>query len=258
MFFPEKLQDDVRQFWREKLLYQGVGYVKEPVEGLGKDVIEGAGMPLRGWIENPGQKKGLVFFGGNLMSLHPFRDSKRYTDRTTYLFPYRGYEGQKGTPTSVDLIEDALCVVQEALKRHPNGVSVLGVSLGTGIAMQVASQVSLDSLILITPYDDITHVMQQYCLGVPVDRLLDESLNSKKVAPHITCPVSILKAEFDSIVPSSSTNALIEAFHRPVHVETYPDTHIGLWKSKSRPWTLDFIRRNVEMTKFLPSKSMKV
>ena len=245
MFHPEKIQQNILQFWREKLLYQGAGHIQEPKEGLGNNVIQGAGIPLRGWIDNDENKKALVFFGGNMMALHKFRHLNQFKDKAIYLFPYRGYEGQQGVPKSNDLMKDALCVVQEALKHHPDGVSVVGISLGTGFAMKVASQVNLESLILITPYDDITTVMKPYCLGMPVNHLLNESLNSKQIASQIHCPVSILKAEYDNIVPAQSTDTLIKALTCPVHVETYPETHMGLWKGPSREWTLDFIRQRL-------------
>ena len=50
-------------------------------------------------------------------------------------------------------------------------------------------------------------------MGPLSPRLLPlDSWNSAAFAPQITCPVSILRAQHDSIVPPSSTDALLQAF----------------------------------------------
>lgn len=74
-----------------------------------------------------------------------------------YLMPYRGYEEQMGRPRERDFVADGIALVDEARKTHAR-VGILGISIGTGVATQVALARKPDKLWLVTPYDKMTRV----------------------------------------------------------------------------------------------------
>ena len=53
---------------------------------------------------------------------------------------YRGYGGSTGTPTEQGLIEDARAAYAFAAERYPGRIAVWGESLGTGVAVALASE----------------------------------------------------------------------------------------------------------------------
>lgn len=173
------------------------------------------GTALRGWFFDRGQNTPLVaFYGGNAMNVGAFNDiAQADTTRSYLLINYRGYGNSEGEPCEKDIVQDACRCLQLACKKlgKPASVTLVGFSLGSGVAVQVAAAQKPDALILVCPFDSITEVA---CNMVPfIPRLLPlDSWKSADFAPQITCPVTILRATHDSIVPPASTDALIRAF----------------------------------------------
>ena len=173
------------------------------------------GTALRGWFFNRGANTPLVvLYTGNAMNVGALNDlAEADATRSYLLMNYRGYGDSEGTPSEELLVKDARRCLSVARKKlgAPSSVTLVGFSLGSGVATQVAAAEKVDSLVLICPFDSITTVA---CNMVPfIPRLLPlDSWNSAAFAPQITCPVSILRAQHDSIVPPSSTDALLQAF----------------------------------------------
>ncbi len=65
---------------------------------------------------------------------------------------YRGYGGSTGTPTEQGLIEDARAAYAFAAERYPGRIAVWGESLGTGVAVALASEKPVTHVILDAPY----------------------------------------------------------------------------------------------------------
>lgn len=232
--------------FQDHIIYQGLA-IGPPKGGLGPWTINRPGLVLHGWVENAGQSKAVVLFGGNAMAVEPFRSFfSTCTSRTVYLIPYRGFEGQAGHPSQAALVSDGVAVVEELLKRHPEGVAVLGVSLGTGVAMQVAKKTQVDKVILITPYDSLLKVGKDHMWGLPVGELLRDNYDSAAIASQITQPVFILRARNDRIVLPERTNSLLRAFNRPVEVEWAETGHNGIWDVSFQDQTCSFIRRALD------------
>ncbi len=187
------------------------------------------GTILRGWFFNRGANTPLVaMYGGNAMNVGAFTDiAAGDTTRSYLLMNYRGYGGSEGTPDEESLVADARHCIATARSRM-NGSStplyLVGFSLGSGVATQVAAAEKPEKLVLVCPFDSITAVA---CGFVPVlpHVLPMDSWCSADAAPGITCPVTILRGQFDTIVPPDSTDALIRAFSTPPTVRSYPAGH---------------------------------
>ena len=121
---------------------------------------------LKGWIINEKAQKGLIYYGGNaekIEKLIPF--FKKFKNYTTYLIPYRGYSSSSGRPTEKLLYEDALFIFDE-IKKNKSNISIIGRSLGTGIATHIAALRDINNLILITPYYSIKSLAKKKILVV--------------------------------------------------------------------------------------------
>ena len=84
--------------------------------------------------------RALIYFGGNAedVSLNLPGMAAAFPDHALYLLHYPGYGGAPGRPSEAALVADALALFDQVAARHPR-VSVLGRSLGSGVAIQVAS-----------------------------------------------------------------------------------------------------------------------
>lgn len=103
-------------------------------------------------------------------------------------------------------------------------VAVVGRSLGSGVAVQVAKERPAHSVVLITPYDSILALAQRRFRGVPVSYLLRHRFESIKYASLLSAPTYVLRAASDDVVPHMHTDVLVSKLLR-VHLdETIPDS----------------------------------
>ena len=167
------------------------------------------GMRLHGWVLNPGRDKALIYFGGNSeMITHRvgyFEDV--FSDYSVYLVNYRGYGKSQGSPSEAGLFSDALAIHDQLLQRHES-VMAYGRSLGSGVAVYLASQRALRKLILLTPYDSVASVGQRKYWMFPVRYLLKDRFDSISRVDGLRVPVLIASAEHDREIPLAHTLAL--------------------------------------------------
>ncbi|MFI4980823.1 MAG: alpha/beta hydrolase [Nevskiales bacterium] len=171
------------------------------------------GVTLRGWVMNPGQARALIYFGGNGDAVQKMReDYARWgAGRTVYLVAYRGYGASDGTPTEAALFGDALAIYDDVRTRQRE-IAVVGRSLGSGVATYLASQRPVERLALVTPFDSIARIAQGRFPIFPAQLILKDKYESWRYAPQVRCPVLVLEAQNDSVVPAASTARLLEKF----------------------------------------------
>ncbi|WP_460126235.1 alpha/beta hydrolase [Pseudomonas sp. S2_C03] len=161
--------------------------------------------------------KALIYFGGNAedVSRNLEEFSQAFPDHALYLMHYRGFGGSTGKPSEEAIARDALTLFDKVYGSHTQ-VAVVGRSLGSGVAVRLASQRPAARLILITPYNSLEELaVRQYPI-FPVKWLLKDRFDSWKYAAHISIPTLLLAAEQDDIIPRSSTEALYRHFAQGV------------------------------------------
>lgn len=168
---------------------------------------------LKGWVLNQGNPNAIIYFGGNAenvgYNIPQFREL--FSDYTVYLFNYRGYGGSEGEPTESGLYEDALYIYDEVKSNH-NNISVIGRSLGSGVATYLASVRDVEKLVLITPYDSIRKIAQQIFWMYPMSLLLKDQYDSYLNVENIKADTLIMIAENDGIIPRESSDNLAAMF----------------------------------------------
>jgi len=155
----------------------------------------------------------LVYYGGNAedVTQNLPRFEAAFPHYSLYLLHYRGYAGSEGQPNEVDLYADALALFDYAHRRHRR-VVVVGRSLGSGLAVRVASQRQATRLVLVTPYDSIVGVAAEQYPYFPISLLLQDKYESFRYAPRVRAPTRILVAGKDQVIPAASTEQLFRRF----------------------------------------------
>lgn len=157
--------------------------------------------------------KAAIYFGGNAedVSVSLPELSAAFPDRAIFLMHYRGYGRSSGTPSEAALQQDALVLFDRVHGAHPD-VVVIGRSLGSGIAVRLASQRPLERLVLVTPYDSLQDLAAAQFPMFPVRWLLADKFESGRYAPMVTAPTLIIAAEQDEVIPRASTDLLHARF----------------------------------------------
>ena len=175
--------------------------------------IETNGAVLKVWHILSSGERAILYFGGNSedvgWNIDAFAAAFPNTD--VYLVNYRGYGGSTGAPSETALLADAEIVFDEIRSRIPR-VAVIGRSLGSGVAVHLASVRDVSKLVLVTPYDSITRVAQRHMSVVPVSWLLRDTFDSFSKAGKVHAPVLVLVAERDRVIPRAHSERLVTAF----------------------------------------------
>ncbi|VVQ18359.1 alpha/beta hydrolase [Pseudomonas fluorescens] len=157
--------------------------------------------------------KALIYFGGNAedvsRSLPGF--AKAFPEHALYLMHYRGYGGSSGSPSEEAIQRDAVALFDQVYATHRH-IAVVGRSLGSGVAVRLASQRPAARLVLITPYNSLAELGARLYPMFPVKWLLKDSFDSWKYAARIQVPTLLIAAGHDEVIPRSSTERLYRHF----------------------------------------------
>jgi hypothetical protein len=172
-----------------------------------------AGATLKVWELPDDGDKAIVYFGGNsedvAANIEAF--ARAFPNTAVYLVNYRGYGGSTGVPTEKALLADAEAVFDLVQARHAR-VAVIGRSLGSGVAVHVASVRDVSKLALVTPFDSVVSVAQRHFAIVPVRWLLEDTFDSLRKVPQVRAPVLVLVADRDRVIPRPHSERLTAAF----------------------------------------------
>jgi pimeloyl-ACP methyl ester carboxylesterase len=159
----------------------------------------------------------LIYFGGNAedVSRNLPGFSQAFPDYALYLLHYRGYGGSSGSPSEEAIARDAITLFDQVHASHPH-VAVVGRSLGSGVAVRLASERPAARLVLITPYNSLEGLAARQFRWFPVRWLLKDKFQSWRYAARITVPTLLIAAEHDEVIARSSTERLLSNFTRGV------------------------------------------
>jgi pimeloyl-ACP methyl ester carboxylesterase len=184
----------------------------------------------------------LIYFGGNAedVSRNLPGFSQAFPDHALYLLHYPGYGGSAGTPTEEAIQRDATALFDKVHAEHPR-IAVMGRSLGSGVAVRLASRRPASRLILVTPYDSFQEIAVSHYPHMPVRWLLRDKFESWRYAPRVAAPTLLIAASDDEIIPRASTERLYTRFAKGVTtLRIIPDTgHNSISES---PQYLEWIR----------------
>ncbi len=164
------------------------------------------------WRLNADGDDAIIYFGGNAedVALNIGQFTSLLPGKAIYLVNYRGYGASTGRPTETALVADALALYDRVSPSHGK-ISVMGRSLGSGIAAQLAASRNVERLVLITPFDSMVNVARSAYPIFPVSLLLKDRYDSLSRAKDISSPALILIAGRDEFIPMKSSRNLAAA-----------------------------------------------
>jgi pimeloyl-ACP methyl ester carboxylesterase len=168
---------------------------------------------IRIWTVARPARRALIYFGGNGEDVAGNIDtfSAAFPDHSLYFVNYRGYGGSSGKPSEPGIVKDALAVFDEVSSDHPD-VTVFGRSLGSGVALRVASERPVAKLVLVTPFDSLVAVARAHFPYLPVGLLMRDRYECAGRARDVGAPVLVIVAAHDEIIPRARSDALVAAF----------------------------------------------
>ena len=221
---------------QRRLMYFPLSNVP-PIEALGLDGIEPVafettdGLRLSGWLFTVNAldraSTVIVFNGnaGNRAHRVPLATALRSMGLQVLLFDYRGYGGNPGSPTEQGLAIDARAARAFLIdQRHvdPGSLIYFGESLGTGVAVNLASEHPPAALILRSPYTSMADVGQYHYPWLPVRLMLRDRYDSLVLMPSVKTRLLIIAGERDSVVPADLSRRLYDAAPQPKRFVSIP------------------------------------
>jgi len=190
------------------------------------------GTRLAGWLMTPnipGPRPAVLYFGGRSEEVSwVVRDAgKLFPNMTVLAMNYRGYGDSHGIPAEIHMIEDG-CLLYDWLATRgqvdPQRIAVVGRSLGSGVAVQVAKARPAHSVVLITPYDSILAIAKRRFRVMPIEYMLRDRFESIKHAPSLKAPTYVLRAASDDVVPHFHTDLLVAKLGALVADDVVPES----------------------------------
>ena len=181
---------------------------------------------LNGWFITSGKRPAqvILLFHGNGGNISHRLDKALNYVRAGYgvlLAEYRGYGGNLGEPSETGLYRDARAYMKwlSASGYEPKDIILYGESLGTGVAVQIASETPPKALILETPYALLYEPAQKRYPFIPfIHLLMMDHYDSYAKIDKIKAPKLFLIAENDKVLG--------------------PETGLKLYKKAPQPKTL--------------------
>src|SRR5437762_4044779 len=128
------------------------------------EIVAGDGTRLHGWmrIANATPAPVVIYFGGNAEEVSWTITERRWPlGWTVVAVNYRGYGKSEGSPGETALVADAASIYDAIAARSDVDamhIVALGRSLGTGVAVKLASARPLAGVMLASPYDSLVAV----------------------------------------------------------------------------------------------------
>jgi fermentation-respiration switch protein FrsA (DUF1100 family) len=141
------------------------------------------------------------------------------------LLEYRGFGGNPGTPTEAGLYEDARAgyAALRTLGIPARRIVLWGESLGSGVAVRLASAAEVGLVLLESPYTSILAIGQKRFPLVPVSWLLRDRFDLIGRIAEVRAPVLVMTGARDVIVPPAMGRAVFAAANDPKAFWLAPD-----------------------------------
>ena len=159
----------------------------------------------------------ILYFHGNGGSLWNRRERARLLvqdGRGLLLVSYRGYSGSTGSPSEAGLRLDAEAAYRWLGSYAPDRIVLYGESLGTGVAIRLATERPVAGLILDAPHTSIPDVARSVFWYVPLGLLMRDQFRSIDRIARIHVPLLVMHGERDGVIPRRPVTAAVRGGER--------------------------------------------
>ncbi len=130
-------------------------------------------------------------------------------------FDYRGFGRNAGTPSEAGVYEDALTAYRHLTRQldvAPERIILGGRSLGSAVAIELATRAPSGGLLLLSAIDSVPATASRFYFWAPVSLLTSQRFDSMAKAPRVAIPVLQVHAPGDFLVPIDAARALFRQF----------------------------------------------
>lgn len=177
---------------------------------------------LNGWFVPPRKPDGkiVVLFHGNAGNIsHRVIKAAHFYEKDygVYLAEYRGYGGNPGMPTETGLYTDARAALSFLEKQGYSRAQIVlyGESIGTGVAVEMATKLQPGQLILEAPFTSAVDVAALTYFWLPVKYLMKDRFESLEKIKSVKSALLIVHGDEDGVIPIALSQKLYEAANHP-------------------------------------------
>lgn len=173
---------------------------------------------------------------------HAFAARAHGRPLATAILEYPGYGARPGTPGERAIISAAVAALDALLAERAEPVMLVGESLGTGVACQLAAlrPQAVAGLLLITPFTSLADVGRYHYPWLPVRRLLRDQYDSVAALQRYHGRVVMVLAEGDEVVPTALGRTLYDGYDGPKRLVVHTGaTHNTLDLDPAAEWWED-------------------
>lgn len=161
----------------------------------------------------------LLYFhgnGANVAHYLPFAAALHRLGLNLLLPEYRGYGESSGVPSEAGLYKDAQAAYRHLSARGvaPDHLAVYGFSLGSGVAVELASRENVGALLLEAPFTSLPDVARATYRIVPSGLMRNLYQSAQKIR-KVRSPLLVLHSPADIVVPYRLGRRLFELGRGP-------------------------------------------
>ena len=158
----------------------------------------------------------IVYFNGAAGSIQRsgYRGHLEQLHRLGYnvlSFDYRGFGRSGGSPTEAGIYDDGLAAYRHLTGNRgvdPSRVILAGRSLGSAVAVELATRVPSAGVVLLSPIDSVPRVGARIYWWAPVSLLARSRFDSLSKISRVEVPIVIAHARNDRFVPIEAGRSL--------------------------------------------------
>lgn len=185
----------------------------------------------------PSQGTVIFYHGnaGNALKFLPYHQHFNAMGYRIVLAEYPGFGWRSGQPNEPQIVAEGIALYahwRQATPAH-QPVILVGKSLGTGVAVQVAAKSTIppSKVVLLTPFTSVMAVASHKYPILPVRWLLKDTFLSDQYLPNYVGPISFLIAGNDEVIGTETGFNLLEKAKKrgPTEVMVIADADHNNW-----------------------------
>lgn len=172
---------------------------------------------LNGLLFRADSGKGLIFYlhgnAGSIDSWGNIADVYLKNNYDFFILDYRGYGKSQGNISSEKQLYKDIQIVYDSLKAiyNENRIVIIGYSIGTGLAANLASTNFPKLLILKAPYYNMIDLAHKYIKIIP-SFLIKYKFRTNEFITKVKCPIIIFHGDLDEVIYEGSSEKLKKLF----------------------------------------------